>query len=50
MGLAVVYQSTNLSPVNLVGLVVCLFGIAIHVLKKAVEADQQGSHKYSRQG
>jgi len=37
MGLAVIYQSTDLSNINLAGLVVCLLGISAHVLKKSME-------------
>ena len=35
MSLAVVYQSHDLSLINLVGLVVCLLGISCHVVRKA---------------
>lgn len=37
MGLAVIYQSTDLSTINMLGLVVCLLGISVHVLKKSLE-------------
>jgi len=40
MSLAVVYQSTDISFINMIGLVVCLFGISIHVLKKATETER----------
>ena len=49
MGLAVVFQSTDLSLVNLVGLAICLLGICVHVIKKALEAENPSkSIKYSR--
>ncbi len=38
LSLAVVYQSHDMSLVNLVGLVVCLLGISCHVVRKATAA------------
>ncbi|XP_023336208.1 solute carrier family 35 member C2 [Eurytemora carolleeae] len=40
MSLAVIYQSTDLSVINLIGLMVCLLGISMHVLKKATETQR----------
>jgi len=46
MSLAVMYQSTDLSTINLVGLVVCLVGIALHTFKKATEKDERKSDRF----
>lgn len=39
MSLAVIYQSTDLSTVNKVGLVICLAGIILHSVRKAMEPE-----------
>jgi solute carrier family 35 protein C2 len=36
LALAVVFQTTELSPVNWLGMVVCLTGVGLHVFRKAV--------------
>ena len=35
LGLAIVIEQTDISPVNAVGLVVCMAGITLHVIRKA---------------
>ena len=35
LGLAIVIEKTDISPVNAVGLVVCMAGITLHVIRKA---------------
>ena len=35
LGLAIVIEKTDISPVNAVGLVVCMAGITLHVVRKA---------------
>ena len=34
LGLAIVIESTDISPINAIGLVVCLAGITLHVIRK----------------
>jgi len=46
MGLAVMYQSTDLSLINIAGLVVCLLGISLHVLKKSSEPANSRNREY----
>jgi hypothetical protein len=41
LSLAVVYQSHDLSLVNLVGLVICLLGISCHVVRKATSLPEK---------
>ena len=48
LSLAVVYQSHDLSLVNLVGLVVCLLGISFHVVRKATAAPELPTKQSSR--
>jgi hypothetical protein len=48
LSLAVVYQSHDLSLVNLVGLVVCLLGISLHVVRKATSAPDIPAKQNSR--
>lgn len=49
MSLAVMYQSSDLSVVNVLGLGICLLGICVHVVKKALETENTTkSVKYSR--
>lgn len=38
--LAVIYQSTDISVINMVGLVVCMTGISLHVVRKATTMDK----------
>lgn len=39
--LAVVFQSSDISVVNMIGLVVCMAGISLHVVRKATKTDQR---------
>lgn len=48
LSLAVVYQSHDLSLVNLVGLVVCLLGISCHIVRKATDMPEVPSRQNSR--
>lgn len=47
--LAVVYQSTSLSLVNLLGLVVCLVGVSLHVVRKFTMDSDGKNRKRHRQ-
>ena len=41
LGLAVVFQSNELSAINFAGLVVCLIGIILHVLRKTASMQEK---------
>jgi len=44
MALAIVFQATDVSAINVVGLVVCMTGVSLHVLRKAMSLERvQGS-------
>ena len=43
LGLAIVIESTDISPINAVGLVVCMAGITLHVIRKATMTDRKAS-------
>jgi len=39
--LAVIFQSNDISVVNMIGLVVCMTGISLHVVRKATKTDKK---------
>ena len=41
LGLAILIEATDISAINAVGLVVCMAGITLHVIRKATMADKR---------
>ena len=49
--LAVIFQSSDISAINMLGLVICMTGITLHVLRKASSVEARGStERLSRRG
>jgi len=49
--LAVIFQSSDISAINMLGLVICMTGITLHVLRKASSVEARGStERSSRRG
>jgi len=49
--LAIIYQSSDISLINMVGLVVCMLGITLHVVRKATQVEKPektGSGRFFR--
>ena len=42
LGLAIIIESTDISPINAIGLVICMSGITLHVIRKATTLDKRG--------
>jgi len=40
LGLAIIIESTDISPVNAIGLVICMSGITLHVVRKATNREK----------
>eukprot|EP00092_Neocalanus_flemingeri_P040474 GFUD01044077.1.p1 GENE.GFUD01044077.1~~GFUD01044077.1.p1 ORF type:complete len:477 (-),score=81.09 GFUD01044077.1:335-1765(-) len=38
--LAIIYQSSDISVINMIGLVVCMLGITLHVVRKATQVEK----------
>ena len=41
LGLAIIIESTDISPVNAIGLVICMSGITLHVIRKAANMEKR---------
>ena len=41
--LAVIFQSSDISVINMLGLVICMTGITLHVVRKAASVETRGS-------
>ena len=41
--LAVIFQSSDISVINMLGLVICMTGITLHVVRKASSVETRGS-------
>ena len=52
MTLAVIFQSSDISMINMLGLVICMTGITLHVVRKATSVETRGSsvERSSRRG
>ena len=50
--LAVIFQSSDISMINMLGLVICMTGITLHVVRKATAVETRGSsvERSSRRG
>ena len=50
--LAVIFQSSDISMINMLGLVICMTGITLHVVRKATSVETRGSsvERSSRRG
>ena len=50
--LAVIFQSSDISVINMLGLVICMTGITLHVVRKATSVETRGSsvERSSRRG
>ena len=50
--LAVIFQSSDISAINMLGLVICMTGITLHVVRKAASVETRGSsmERSSRRG
>jgi len=50
--LAVIFQSSDISVINMLGLVICMTGITLHVVRKAASVETRGSsmERSSRRG
>ena len=38
--LAIIYQSSDISVINMIGLVICMLGITLHVVRKATQVEK----------
>ena len=45
--LAVIFQSSDISLINVLGLVICMTGITLHVVRKATSVEARGSTERS---
>ena len=45
--LAVIFQSSDISLINVLGLVICMTGITLHVVRKATSVEARGSTEIS---
>jgi len=52
LALAILYQSTDISVINMIGLVICMLGITMHVVRKATQVEKpekkNGSGRFLR--